>query len=64
MSFEGRAIAHVLVEDAAAARTALEGAGIKVEGEAEPLVSEFPSPTRSTGPARWARWPAPWPTPG
>jgi hypothetical protein len=43
VSFEGRAIAHVLVEDAAAARTALEGAGIKVEGEADPLVSDLPS---------------------
>ena len=40
---EGRGIIHLLVEDAAAARTALEGAGIKVEGEAEPLVSEFPT---------------------
>jgi hypothetical protein len=43
VSFEGRAIGHVLVEDAAAARTALEGAGGKVEGESEPLVSEFPA---------------------
>jgi hypothetical protein len=40
VSSEGRAIVHVLVEDAAAA---LEGAGIKVEGEAEPLISELPS---------------------
>ena len=37
---EGRAIGHVLIEDATAARTALEGAGIKVEGEAEPLIWE------------------------
>ena len=43
VSSEGRAIVHVLVEDAAAARTALEGAGLKVEGEAEPLISEVPS---------------------
>jgi hypothetical protein len=43
VSFEGRAIAHVLVEDAAAARTALEGAGIKVEGESDPLVQDLPS---------------------
>lgn len=43
VSFEGRAIAHVLVEDVTAARTALEGAGIKVEGEADPLVSDLPS---------------------
>jgi hypothetical protein len=40
---EGRGIIHLLVQDAAAARTALEGAGIKVEGEAEPLVSELPT---------------------
>jgi hypothetical protein len=43
VSFEGRAIAHVLVEDAAAARTALEGAGIKVEGESDPIVSDLPT---------------------
>ncbi|HEY3214339.1 MAG TPA: ACT domain-containing protein [Actinomycetota bacterium] len=43
VSSEGRAIVHLLIEDAAAARAALEGAGIKVEGEAEPLVSEFPA---------------------
>lgn len=40
---EGRGIIHLLVEDAAAARMALEGGGIKVEGEADPLVSDFPS---------------------
>jgi hypothetical protein len=39
---EGRAIGHVLIEDATAARTALEGAGIKVEGEAAPLIWETP----------------------
>ena len=39
---EGRAIGHVLIEDVTAARTALEGAGIKVEGEAEPLIWETP----------------------
>ena len=37
---EGRGIIHLLVEDAAAARKALEGAGIKVEGEADPIVTE------------------------
>ena len=41
-SSEGRAIGHVLIEDTTAARTALEGAGIKVEGEAEPLIWETP----------------------
>jgi hypothetical protein len=40
---EGRAIIHLLVADAAAARTALESAGVKVEGEAEPLISELDS---------------------
>jgi hypothetical protein len=40
---EGRAIIHLLVADAAAARTALESAGIKVEGEADPLISELDS---------------------
>jgi hypothetical protein len=43
VSSEGRAIGHVLIEDTAAARAALEGAGIKVEGEAEPLIWETPS---------------------
>jgi hypothetical protein len=42
VSFEGRAIGHVLVEDAAAARTALEGAGLKVEGESDPIVQDLP----------------------
>jgi hypothetical protein len=40
LGVEGRGIIHVLVEDAAAARKALEGAGIKVEGEADPIVAE------------------------
>ena len=35
---EGRGVIHVLVEDAGAARKALEAAGIKVEGEADALV--------------------------
>ena len=43
MSAEGRAIIHLLVGDAAATRTALEGAGIKVEGEADPMIAEFPA---------------------
>jgi hypothetical protein len=38
---EGRGIIHVLVEDAAMARQALEGAGIKVEGEADALVEDM-----------------------
>ena len=40
LGVEGRGIIHVLVEDAAAARKALEGAGIKLEGEADPIVTE------------------------
>lgn len=40
--FEGRGIIHVLVEDGAAARSALEGAGVSVSGEAEALVMELP----------------------
>lgn len=40
---EGRAIVHLLVADAGATRTVLEGAGVKVEGEADPLVFEFPA---------------------
>ena len=43
VSHEGRGILHLLVADEAAARSALEGAGIKVEGEADAIVSEFPS---------------------
>lgn len=38
---EGRAVLHVLVADAAKARTALEGAGIKVEGESDALVADM-----------------------
>jgi hypothetical protein len=37
-----RGVIHVLVEDAGAARSALEGAGLKVESEAEALVSPLP----------------------
>lgn len=39
MVHEGRGIVHLLVEDAAGARAALEGAGIKVEGETDVIVS-------------------------
>jgi hypothetical protein len=38
-----RGVIHVLVEDAAAARAALEGAGLSVERESEALVSELPA---------------------
>ena len=37
-----RGMIHVLVDDAAAARAALEGAGLSVDRETEALVSELP----------------------
>ena len=43
-----RGVIHVLVEDGAAARAALEGAGITVESEAEALVSEIPAGQAAT----------------
>jgi hypothetical protein len=39
MVVEGRGIVHVLVEDVAGARSALEGTGIKVEGETDVIIS-------------------------
>jgi hypothetical protein len=38
IGLEGRGIIHVCVQDGAAARRALEGAGIKVEGEADAIL--------------------------
>jgi len=38
--FEGRGMIHICVQDGAAARGALEGAGIKVEGEADAILGE------------------------
>ncbi|TMK85890.1 MAG: ACT domain-containing protein [Actinobacteria bacterium] len=38
IGFEGRGIIHVCVQDGAGARKALEGAGIKVEGEADAIL--------------------------
>jgi len=40
ITHEGRATVHILVEDVAGARAALEGAGIKVEGETDVIVRE------------------------
>lgn len=40
ITHEGRGVIHILVENAASARAALEGAGIKVEGESEALVMD------------------------
>jgi hypothetical protein len=44
-----RGVIHVLVEDGAAARTALEGAGLAVESEAEAIVSAIPGDVRTPG---------------
>ena len=51
VGMEGRGIIHLCVQDGAAARSALEGAGIKVEGEAEAILGP---PVRA--PTRRARW--------
>jgi hypothetical protein len=40
IGFEGRGIIHVCVQDGAGARKALEGAGIKVEGESEAILGD------------------------
>ena len=40
IGFEGRGIIHLCVQDGAGARKALEGAGIKVEGEADAILGE------------------------
>jgi hypothetical protein len=42
VTHEGKGIIHILVQDAAKARSALEQAGIKVEGESDPMVSDLP----------------------
>jgi hypothetical protein len=41
ITHEGRATVHILVEDATAARSALDAAGIKVEGETHVIVTDF-----------------------
>lgn len=38
-----RGVIHLLVEDGAAARAALEGAGLTVESESEAIASELPA---------------------
>jgi hypothetical protein len=40
IGMEGRGIIHICVQDGAAARKALEGAGIKVEGEADAILGD------------------------
>ena len=44
-----RGVIHVLVEDGAAARAALEGAGLNVESEAEAIVTAIPGDVRTPG---------------
>jgi hypothetical protein len=41
ITHEGQATVHLLVEDAAAARSALDAAGIKVEGETDVIVGDL-----------------------
>src|SRR2546426_4331089 len=41
ITHEGRGIIHVLVEDVAGARMALESAGIKVEGETDVILTDL-----------------------
>ena len=49
VTHEGVGIIHVLVEDAAAAREALEGAGVNVELESEVIVGELPGDVDKPG---------------
>jgi hypothetical protein len=49
ITHEGRGIIHVLVEDVAGARRALEGAGIKVEGETDVIVGDIPGDVDTPG---------------
>ena len=44
-----RGVIHILVEDGAAARAALEGAGLNVESEAQAIVSAIPGDVRTPG---------------
>jgi hypothetical protein len=44
-----RGVIHVLVEDGAAARAALEAAGIEVDSESEPLVSDVSAAAGTPG---------------
>ena len=49
MGLGDRGVIHLLVEDGAAARAALEGAGLTVESESEALVSEIPGDVSTPG---------------
>lgn len=48
-AIEGRGIAHILVADAGAARSALESAGIKVEGESDVLIMDMTADAATPG---------------
>lgn len=49
ITHEGKGIIHLLVEDVAGARRALQGAGIKVEGETDVIVSDIPGDVDKPG---------------
>ena len=49
MGLGDRGVIHLLVEDGAAARAALEGAGLTVESESEAIVSEIPGDVSTPG---------------
>jgi hypothetical protein len=49
MGLGDRGVIHLLVEDGAAARAALEGAGLTVESESEAIVSEIPGDVNTPG---------------
>jgi hypothetical protein len=49
LGFEGRGIIHVCVMDAATARQALDAAGLKVEGEADAILTETVSGATQPG---------------
>src|SRR5689334_17722137 len=49
VTYQGVGIIHILVEDAAAARSALEGAGMDVEGETDVIVGDMPGDVDKPG---------------
>ncbi|HEV8565279.1 MAG TPA: amino acid-binding protein [Actinomycetota bacterium] len=49
ITHEGTATVHILVEDVAGARAALEGAGVKVEGETDVIVADLTANVSTPG---------------
>ena len=49
MGHEGRGIIHILVEDAAETRRALEAVGVKVEGESDVILLDMTADMNSPG---------------